>query len=155
MPLGAFQQRLDGIEKSLSPLGEVELEDLSTAHGRRSIALRVDAPGYGLPTRAVFEYRERYRRIAQGWLRDLYAYEYRPQPPPSRRAHHDHEPHGIHQHCREALRLEASSHYEDRPRLLEETHEAFERLYVDEIPIDCAGLRPISQRPDSRRGESS
>lgn len=82
----------------------------------------------------------------------IYVYEYRPQPPPSRRAHHDHEPYGVHQHCREALKREVHSHDADRMRLLEETHEAFERLYFDEAAIRCAGLQALRRRPLWQRG---
>ena len=143
IPSGAFRQRLDWIEKLLAPLGDVSVEDLSTTAGGRSISFVLEAPGYGLPTRAVLEYRERYRRTRAGWLRNLYVYEYRPQPPPSRRAHHDHEPQGVHRHCREARRPEAHRHYEDRPRLLEQTHEEFAAQFIDGVEIRCAGLLPL------------
>jgi hypothetical protein len=93
-----------------------------------------------MPTAAVFEYAERYRRIERGWLRQGYRYEYRPVP--ARRAHHDHPPHGIHQHCRDAGG-EGHSHYVDRERLLEEVHEEFERLFLAALPVDCADLRQL------------
>lgn len=142
VPLTGFSQRVDSIEKMLQPIGEVTVEDLASDRAR-TLSFRAEAPGYGLPRLAVFQYRELYRRVVQGWSREQYLYEYRPDPAPSRRAHHDHPPRGVHQHCREAARPEAHAHYEDRPRLLEEAHEEFTRLYLDAASIDCGGLRPL------------
>lgn len=149
--LGAFRQRVDAIEKMLASVGEPETLDTGGSGTRRSISFTAVAPGYGLPREATFEYRERYRRITAGWLRETYVYEYRPASSPSRRAHHEHQPYGVHQHCREASRTEVSSHYEDRSRSLEETHEDFERLYLDREPIRCDGLRPLRREPRTRR----
>lgn len=143
VPFGRFRQRIDAIEKMLAAVGDAETRDTRTQGSERSVSFSVTAPGYGSPTEAVFEYRERYRRTREGWLRDRYFYEYRPQPPPSRRAHHDHEPYGIHQHCREPRRPEAHRHCADVPRLLEHTHEEFAHLYLRESEIRCAGLRPL------------
>lgn len=139
----------------VAALGELTAEELSTPRGPRALILRVHAPGYGSPTAAVFEYRERYRRTREGWLRDFYIYEYRPQPGPSRRAHHEHAPHGVHQHCREAARAERDPHYEDRPRLLEEIHETFERLYSEAQAIRCGGLRPMAKPGAAKLAQSS
>jgi hypothetical protein len=130
------------LEKMLGGLGDVTVEDLEAASGR-STRFRLEAPGHGLATSAVFEYREFYRRITGGWLRRQYLYEYRPQPSPSRRAHHDHPPLGVHAHCREAEMTRSAAHYADRPRLLEEMHEEFEGMYLATTPIDCGGLRPL------------
>jgi hypothetical protein len=143
VPATAFAQRIDGIEKMLGGVGEVTTQDL-TRNGRRTISFRADAPGYGAASRAVFEYRERYRRIAPGWIRDRYVYEFRPEPQRVRRAYHDHPPRGVHQHCRDRSGPEAHSHYVDRERLLEEAHEEFIALFFGGVPIDCGGLRPLT-----------
>ena len=127
----------------IEPLGDVTVEDLQTQSGR-TIRFHAEAPGHGLPTVAVLDYRERYQRIPRGWLRDRYFYDYRPEPTPSRKAHHDHPPRGVHQHCREATGSQARSQYEDWPRLLEEVHEAFTSVYVRSASIDCGGLRPLT-----------
>jgi hypothetical protein len=147
---GAFRQRVEAIEKMVASVGEPEALDTGGSGPRRSISFTVVAPGHGLPREATFEYRERYRRIAEGWLREAYLYEYRPASSPSRRAHHEHRPYGVHQHCRQAFRREVSSHYEDRLRSVEETHEDFERLYFDREPIRCDGLRPVRTKPPAR-----
>lgn len=144
----SFRQRLDGIEKMLSALGDIEAGDTGMDASDRSILFRVDAPGHGLATRAIFEYRERYRRQREGWRRYGYSYEYRPAPPPSRRAHHEHPPYGVHQHCRERHRPERHSHYGDHERLLEATHEELVRLHLGEREIDCGGLRPLARARD-------
>lgn len=133
----------------LAPFGDVVVDDLEDRQGR-AIELLAEAPGHGLPRRAVFSYRERYRRVGQGWLRERYLYEYR-QEPPSRRAHHDHPPRGVHQHCREPMRPELHRHYEDRERLIEEAHEEFTHMYLAAAPIECGGLRPVAISPRSAR----
>lgn len=125
----------------LAPLGDVAFDEERRADIRRA-RFRVEAPGHGLSTIAVFEYRERYLRIARGWLRDGYGYEYRR--PLSRMAHHDHPPIRVHQHCRTAGRPEERSPYEDRVRLLEEAHDEFRSLHLLGSPIDCGGLRPLT-----------
>lgn len=147
----AFQRRFEEIEKMLASVGEAETRDSGADRASRSVSFTVNAPGYGLPREATFEYRERYRRTDEGWLREAYEYEYRPQPPPSRRAHHDHRPYGVHQHCHEASFSRPRSHYLDRARLLEEVHEAFEHLYAEGGPVQCAGLHPLRPRPRIRR----
>ena len=126
----------------LAPLGDVTVEDLVRDDDRR-IRLRAQPPGHGLPSTTVFEYRERYRRVAGGWLRERYLYEYRPHRTRERRAHHDHPPLGLHQHCRSMSATE-TGHYADRMRLLEEVHEEFSLLYLTAAPIDCAGLLPLT-----------
>lgn len=124
----------------LLAIGDVSL-NVETRGGITRFRSRAEAPGHGLAVEAVFEYRERYRRIPQGWLRDGYMYEYRR--PPDRIAHHDHPPLGPHQHCRSTSPTN-TGHYEDRIRLLEEIHEEYSRLHFAAAPIDCGGLRPLT-----------
>ncbi len=151
VPFGHFRQRVDAIEKLLGPLGDVAVEELA-ADGARTLKFVLMSPGHDLPTRAVFEYRERYERTGGGWLRDRYFYEYRPRPSPSRRAHHDHGPYGVHQHCREAGRAATAPHYRDVTRLLEETHEEFAEQFLNAVEIDCTGLLPPGLARDPRAG---
>jgi hypothetical protein len=134
-----FTQALDEIEKQLAKYGSVEASD-DEGTARRSVAFVVHVPGYGVPTAATLEYRERYKRSAQGWLRDGYAFEYRTAAPRSRRAHHEHVGWGIHQHC-ESPENRSPEHYEDVERLLLQTHEDFTRLYDSGEPIRCLGLK--------------
>jgi hypothetical protein len=126
----------------LKDIGEVTLEESHSAEVRR-VLFRTDAPGYGLPVEATLEYRERYRRIARGWQRERYFYEYR-RPSDGRIAYHDHPPLGLHQHCHEHDASQRTRHFIDHPRTLEETHERFAEIHLHRVPIDCGGLRPLT-----------
>jgi hypothetical protein len=137
---GTFAQTLDEIAKRLANHGDVDAKDDGSATRRRRVSFLVAAPGYGAPTVAIFEYRERYRRMAEGWLREAYAFEYRPVTPRSRRAHHQHGTWGIHQHC-EPPGEHSREHYEDVERLLELTLEEFGGMYERAELIRCVGLR--------------
>jgi hypothetical protein len=136
-----FAQALDEITEQLSKYGEVEVSD-DQGKRRRNIGFLVDVPGYGLPTSAMLDYRERYKRSAQGWLRDSYALEYRTSAPRSRRAHHQHVGWGIHQHC-EPPGVTSSIHYADLERLLLPTHEDLAGLYERVEPVRCLGLKRV------------
>ncbi len=136
-----FAEALDEITTQLGKYGEVEVSD-DEGKRQRNISFFVSVPGYGLPTAARLDYRERYKRSAQGWLRDAYAFEYRTSAPKSRRAHHQHVGWGIHQHCEPPGRV-SSVHYADLERLLLPTHEEFAGLYERAEPVRCLGLRPV------------
>lgn len=146
------RQRLDlrslAIEKRLQPLGDVHVSD-GRSKGRRRLRFRVGSPGYGLPVEAVFEYTEWYARTSQGWLLTKYVYEYRPEPPPSRLAHHLHEPLGAHRHCVDTRSTGQPDHYEDYLVVLEQAHEEFAALAARRRPVSCTGLRPLSVRRHS------
>lgn len=129
-------------------MGDVRGVDERRGTAARKIQLRVDAPGYGLPTQAILEYTEWYARVREGWTLTRYAYEYRPRPAPSRRAYHLHEPMGPHQHCLDPRQPSAEHHYHAYRVVLEQAHEEFAALAASETPIRCGGLRPI--RPTSR-----
>ncbi|HUG06937.1 MAG TPA: hypothetical protein VMQ78_10360 [Candidatus Limnocylindria bacterium] len=123
----------------MAKYGSVDASD-DGGKRQRNVAFVVDVPGYGFPTAATLEYRERYKRSAQGWLRDAYAFEYRTAEPPSRRAHHQHVGWGIHQHC-EPIGKKSDEHFEDVERLLLPTHEDFSGFYDRAEPILCLGLK--------------
>lgn len=112
----------------------------------RRIELRVDSPGYGLPTAAVFEYTEWYALVRDGWALARYAYEYRPRPAPSRRAYHFHDPLGPHQHCVDPRRPAADHHFEAYRVVLEQAHDEFVALAASAAPISCGALRPLRLR---------
>jgi hypothetical protein len=136
-----FAQALDEITKQLGKYGEVEASD-DLGKRRRNIGFLVSVPGYGSPTAAVLDYRERYKRSAEGWVRDSYAFEYRTSSPRSRRAHHQHIGWGIHQHC-EPPGSASSTHYADLERLLLPTHEDFAGLHDRAEGVRCLGLKPL------------
>jgi hypothetical protein len=140
-PAATFTQALDEIAKQLSKYGAVDASDDGGTR-QRSVAFVVDVPGYGAPTAAILEFRERYKRNAQGWLRDSYVFEYRTPAPRSRRAHHQHVGWGIHQHC-EPPGVTSHEHYEDVERLLLPTHEDFSGLHQRGEPVRCLGLKRI------------
>jgi hypothetical protein len=136
-PTTTLAQTLDEITKQLAKYGSVDASD-DEGTRQRNVAFVVDVPGYGVPTVATFEYRERFKRSAQGWLRDAYVFEYRTAAPRTRRAHHEHAPEGIHQHCEPPGRP-SRAHYADVERLLLPTHEDFAGLYDRGGPIRCLG----------------
>jgi len=138
-PAATFAQDFDEIIKRLAKYGEVYASD-ETGQARRSINFLVEVPGYGLPTAATLDYREEFKRSAQGWLRYAYIYEYRTAAPRSRRAHHQHGAWGIHQHC-EPPDVISHEHYDDVERLLLPTHEDFAELIDRSEPVRCLGLR--------------
>lgn len=143
VPRQRLDLRLVELEKRLQPLGDVEVSDEGRDRGQRRVRFRVASPGYGLPVEAVFEYAEWYARAKQGWLLTEYVYEYRPEPPPSRLAHHLHEPLGAHRHCVDARGAEGADHYEDYAVVLEQAHEEFAALAARRRPVSCVGLRPL------------
>ncbi|MEP6694110.1 MAG: hypothetical protein ABJB39_05660 [Chloroflexota bacterium] len=138
----SFTQALDEITKQLGKYGEVEVSD-DEGRRRRNIGFLLKVPGYGLPTAALLDYRERYKRSAQGWLRDSYVFEYRTPAPRSRRAHHQHVGWGIHQHC-EPPGIASTAHHADHERLLLSTHLDFIGLYERSEPVRCLGLKLVS-----------
>lgn len=109
----------------------------------RRIRIRIDSPGYGLPRKAVFDYAEWYVREGALWRLHRYAYEYRPEPRPSRLAHHLHGPFGAHRHCVDPRRAGAPHHFEGFEVVLELAHEEFALLALQDRAIDCVGLRPL------------
>src|SRR5579859_5637516 len=114
VPLAAFDQQLHEHARLLAQFGSVE----AYYEGRVDVRTRflVEAPGYGLPTQADFEFVEWYRRTTQGWLRLRYKFEYRPAD--GRRAHHlAVGPADPHQHCEPPGRR-SKTHYADDERLL-------------------------------------
>lgn len=143
VPRQRLDLRLVEIEKRLQPLGDVEFSDEGRDKSQRRIRFRVASPGYGLSVEAVFEYAEWYARTSQGWLLTEYVYEYRPEPPPSRLAHHLHEPLGAHRHCVDTRSTGQPDHYEDYPVVLEQAHEEFAALAAQRRPVSCTGLRPL------------
>ena len=138
-PSATFTHAFDEISKQLAKYGSVDASD-DEGKRQRNVAFVVDVPGYGVPTAATLEYRERYMRSAQGWLRDAYVFEYRIAAPRSRRAHHQHVGWGSHQHCEPAGKT-SDEHFEDVERLLLPTHEDFSGAYDRAEPILCLGLR--------------
>jgi len=138
-PAATFTQALEEITNQLAKYGSVDASD-DGGRRRRNVAFVVDVPGYGIRTVATLEYRERYKRSAQGWLRDRYVFEYRTPSPRSRRAHHEHVGWGIHQHC-EPPGITSLEHYQDVERLLLATHEDFARLLDRGEPVRCLGLK--------------
>lgn len=145
VPPQSLDLRLIEIEKRLQPVGDVQYSDEGRNKARRLVRIRVESPGYGLPVEAVFEYSESYARTRQGWLLMEYVYEYRPEPPPSRLAHHLHEPFGAHRHCVDGRAPGRPDHYEDYPVVLEQAHEEFAALAARRRPVSCAGLRPLKE----------
>lgn len=138
IPASGFGQAVDEVERRLRVFGDVTIADEGDA--ARRVRFLIDAPGWGLPPAATFEFVEWFDRTAQGWLRVRYKFEYRPTS--SRRAHHQHGREGFHQHCEPPGRR-FPRHYADDERLLLPTLEAFAELYASGEPIRCTGLRML------------
>ena len=140
IPRSGFDQEISETEGFLSQFGDVRTDLYRGTRVR--ISFVVAAPGYELPTEAVFEFHEWYRRSDEGWLRERYSYEYRPAE--SRKAHHLGHP-GLrraHQHC-EPRGRRSRLHYDDHERLLRPTAEELGALHASGKPIECGGLRRL------------
>ncbi len=136
----AFDQEALETARVLSKFGEVAAR--RDGRSRLRLSFVVDAPGYGEPTEAVFEFHEWYQRTRDGWMRDRYSYEFRPRR--GRRAHHMGHA-GLprpHQHC-EVSATPTGVHYEDYERLLRPVVDELAALYASGRAVDCAGLRPL------------
>ncbi|MEK7861150.1 MAG: hypothetical protein AAB284_07335 [Chloroflexota bacterium] len=128
-------------------MGDVTVADEGRRGKIRRLRITIDSPGYGLRTQAIFEYIEWYERADARWRLERYAYELRPEPRPSRRAHHSHRPLGTHQHCLDPRRPKAPHHFEGFDVVLEQAHEEF-RALAAAGRISCAGLRPLRPSAD-------
>lgn len=143
IPASGFEQSLDELAQMLSQYGDVHLQRDGSTDIRVSFV--VEAPGYGEQLEAVFEYCEWFHPTTQGWLRQRYRFEYRPNG--SRKAyHHGHSGGwGTHQHCEPPGRR-SGNHYADYERVLQQAAEEFGRLYARPTPISCFGLRRLDTR---------
>lgn len=151
VPASGFTQQIQEFAKQLAYLtdGEVFVDDDRASPTRRTSYLVV-IPDAQTGRATTFDYREEFGRRTGGWLRLRYAYELRISAPHgtllhARKAHHQHEPWGIHQHCDTPARMD-NVHYADVERLLQATHELFVRQLVSGSPVECSGLVPRSPR---------
>ena len=148
VPASGFTQQVREFVKQLSDLTDDEvLADDDGASPVRSTSYLVAIADVRTGVSTTFDYREEFKKITGGWLRVGYTFELRVSQPNStrlhaRRAHHEHEPWGTHQHCETPLRPD--SHYADVERLLQATHELFVRQFASGSPIDCSGLVPLT-----------
>ncbi len=148
VPASGFGQQVEEFAKQLSYLTEaVEAADDERSPIRATSYL-VEVPDARSGVTTTFDYREEFRRTRGGWLRSRYWYELRLSRANtaelhSRRAHHQHEVWGIHQHCETPT--SPDGHYADVERLLQATHELFVKRYAASQPIDCAGLVPLAK----------
>lgn len=144
LPASGFSQQTDEVVKQLSYLTDeaVEVGD-DEGDPIRNISFLVAVPDPAVGATTTFDYREEFRRVTGGWMRTRYVYELRVSDPWSddlnrRRAHHEHDPWKIHQHCHR--KSEPDVHYADVERLLQAVHQDFVKLYAAGSPINCAGL---------------
>jgi hypothetical protein len=149
VPANGLAQQLEEFVQQLSYLTDDEVfADDDRASPTRGTSYLVAIPDARTGVTTTFDYREEFRKITGGWLRSRYAYELRISQPNTttlhaRRAHHDHTPWGIHQHCVTPSHAE-NLHYADVERLLQATHELFVQQFASRSPIDCAGLAPLA-----------
>lgn len=139
----AFEQRKKTLIAILDDLGSVTVEDSGADDDERILVLTAVAPGGDLPRAALFDYREVFSRTARGrWTMSAYAYEYRPGPPPSRRAYHWHDDQH-HAHCVDPRYPEGDHHYRSSAVEVFWAHDRFRDLYLSESPITCQDLHPL------------
>ena len=143
-----FTQQVEEFTKQLHALSEiVEVAD-DQGEPIRAVSFLVELPSaYGKIM--AFDYREEFKHIRGGWLRSRYAFELRSSDREtrvlhSRKAHHQHAPWDIHQHCETPTAHD--DHFADIERLLQATHELFVKQFASGAPIDCAGLTPLNGR---------
>ncbi len=145
VPANGFTQQVAEFTKQLEYITDDEvLVDDDGASPTRHTSYFVQIPDDRTGVATMFDYREEFRKVVGGWLRSRYAFELRVSRPNSsdlnrRKAHHQHDPWGIHQHC-ETPSDPRGSHYADVERLLQATHELFVRQIVGGSPINCTGL---------------
>ncbi len=145
MPVSGFSQQVEEFKKQLSFLADQGVEvndDEGTPTRSTSYYVEIPDPKTGIMT--TFDYREEFQRVDHGWLRSRYFYELRFSAPNtaeqhSRRAHHEHAPWAVHQHCQTPTRPD-DHHYADVERLLQATHETFVRQFLSASAVDCSGL---------------
>lgn len=150
VPTSGFTQQVEEFAKQLTGLVDrgIEVND-DGASPTRSTSYYVEIPDAGSGVTTTFDYREEFQRVAGGWLRSRYIYELRFSEPKSemqhsRRAHHEHDPWGIHQHCQSPA-FPRDIHYVDVERLLQATHEAFVQQFATASPVVCSGLVPLKR----------
>ena len=141
----AFEQRLATLAEIFETDGDVLVDDVRSAR-RRRVRIEVEAPGYGLPRSATYEYEEWYRGTAGGWTLTDYQYEVRLGPPPSgRKAYHWHDDF-FHFHCEDSGGPEAVDHYRGYVvDLLEDARPDFLAIHALGR-VDCSGLHPLRRR---------
>lgn len=148
VPASGFTQQVAEFAKQLSHLTDNEvLAADDRASPVRSTSYLVAIPDLRTGVTTTFDYREEFKKITGGWLRLAYVFELRVSRPNGtalhfRRAHHEHEPWGFHQHCETPSRPD--SHYADVERLLQATHELLVQQFASGSPIDCSGLVPLT-----------
>ncbi len=150
VPASGFTQQVEEFAKQLNALVDrgIEVND-DKASPTRSTSYYVEIPDARTGVTATFDYREEFRKVERGWLRSRYIYELRFSLPNrdvqhSRRAHHEHDPWVIHQHCQTPSCPE-NVHYADVERLLQATHDVFVRQFMSAATVDCSGLVPLEQ----------
>lgn len=152
VPASGFSQQIAEFTKQLAWLADQGIEIGDEEHARtRATSFYVEIPDPQSGVTTTFDYREEFERVEGGWLRSRYVYEFRRSQPKgaklhSRRAHHEHGIWKVHQHCQTPA-SQRSAHYRDVERLLQATHEIFERLFADAVPIECSGLVPLTASP--------
>jgi hypothetical protein len=143
----AFEQRKATIIAILDDVGDLDIADSGRRGLERRLALRVDAPGDGYPSRALFDYHEWFGREAGGWRIDRYHYDFVDRVGRGRLAYHVHELGAgrprAHVHCEPADGRPSISHFRAYEVDLLEAHEEFLEFFASETPIDCTGLRPL------------
>jgi hypothetical protein len=143
----AFEQRKATIIAILAGVGDLDIDDSGRRGPERRFAVRVDAPGDGYPSRALFDYHEWFVKGGDGWRIDRYHYDFIDRVDRGRLAFHLHElgpgRRRAHVHCEPAARMPSISHFRAYEVDLLEAHDDFLGLFASETPIDCTGLRPL------------
>ena len=138
----AFEQRKATLIAKLDDLGDVNSDDSGARTETRRLELVAAVPGGGLEALAELDYVEFFRRTPAGrWVPVRYAYEYREQPGPGRRAYHWHDER-FHAHCVDRGRPQRDHHFRATEVDVFEAHDEFVRIYAAGEPVTCDDLRP-------------
>jgi len=128
----------------LDDIGETVLDDIGAETDVRAIRASARAPLSPPFEQALFEYYEIYeRRSRSTWELVDYFYEFQQRPPPGRRAHHRHDPHGVHAHCVDPRHAERDDHYRGVLVSVFEAHAEFLQWFARDGNVDCFGLFPL------------
>ncbi len=145
----AFNRRRDGVYARLDRLGRVDCQDLGADREAGKLLADLVPPDQdpGWPDEARFQYQERWRRSAPGWVRVRSDCDHCDLLNGGRRGYHFHPLGGReaipHATCVRPDGTGASRPSEAHQVDLLAVHEEFEAQDASGGLIDCRGLRPL------------
>ena len=127
----------------LDRIGDAQLVDTGAEDSIRTLEAETYAPLDPPYAQAYFRYAEIYELRRSGWELTDYYYEFQLRPPPGRRAHHQHEPFGSHQHCVDPTVATEDDHFVGGLMSLFDAHRDLLYWYAGEHALNCDSLTPL------------